>query len=100
MPEDKWGRFKRLLDGNTGNYCPKCGWHFATHDDDGSCIEVFDDYEKSEGHLCFVGKYEFYRFGADVYKAHIDNLVIGKWRAASWFCTIACWDSGVLAIGD
>lgn len=21
------------------SYCPKCGWHFATHNGDGSCVE-------------------------------------------------------------
>lgn len=24
---------------NAEHYCPKCGWHWITHNDDGSCVQ-------------------------------------------------------------
>lgn len=24
-------------------YCPRCGWHWACHNDDGSCVQEEDD---------------------------------------------------------
>lgn len=35
---------------NSENYCPKCGWHWATHNDDGSCVE--DEVTMMEWAVC------------------------------------------------
>lgn len=63
-------------------------------------LKFFPDMEtsKSDGHLAFIGEYEYFRVKTDIYKANVDNPLSDfqgdKLRVgARWECTTVAWDS-------